>query len=158
MPFSGAALSRRLGRGGRSLGGRGRLGGRSLGLGGGLLGLGGCSAAGCLGGGLLGLGRRVIGGRRGSALADLRQDGADLDGLVLLDEDLLDHSAHGRRDLGVDLVGRDLQQSFVRLYGVADLLEPAGDRSLGDALAERGEDHGSAHVHVSFRMPMSFLA
>jgi hypothetical protein len=78
--------------------------------------------------------------------------------LILLDEDLLDHAGHRRGDLGVHFVRGDLQKSFVRLNGVSDLLEPAGDRSLGDALAERGEDHGSAHGTVSFGCRISCLA
>ena len=55
-----------------------------------------------------------------------------------LDEDLLQHAGDRRRDLGVDLVGRDLEQRLVDLDVVADLLEPAGDGALGDALAEGG--------------------
>jgi hypothetical protein len=62
------------------------------------------------------------------------------------------------RDLGVDLVGRDLEQALVGLDRVTDLLEPAGDRSLGDALSERGEDHGCAHDCVSFRKSDVVLA
>jgi hypothetical protein len=62
------------------------------------------------------------------------------------------------RDLGVDLVGRDLEQALVGLDRVTDLLEPTGDRSLGDALAERGEDHGCAHDCVSFRKSDVVLA
>ena len=40
-----------------------------------------------------------------------------------------------RRDLGVDLVGRDLEQRLVALDRVADLLDPADDRAFGDRLA-----------------------
>ena len=148
--WAGASSGRRLSGGrlsgrrlsGRRLSGR-RLSGRSLR---------------CRGLGSRRFGRLVLGrsGGRAGTVADLREDRADLDRLVLLDEDLFDHATDGRRDLGVDLVGRDLEQTFVGLDGVADLLQPAGDRSLGDALAERGEDHGSAHGLVSFRMPMSF--
>ena len=138
---------------GRGLGSRApRPRARRPGFGGGAAG---ASAAGASARSRLGRRRCRLGGRTG-AVADLRENRADLDGLVLLDEDLFDHAADGRRDLGVDLVGRDLEQAFVGLDGVADLLQPAGDRSLGDALAERGEDHGSAHGLVSFRMPMSF--
>jgi hypothetical protein len=49
----------------------------------------------------------------------------------------------GGGDLGVDLVGRDLQQRLVNLDLVADLLEPAGDGALGDGLAERRQRDGS---------------
>ena len=50
-----------------------------------------------------------------------------------------------------------LEQALVGLDRVTDLLEPAGDRSLGDALSERGEDHGCAHDCVSFRSSMSVV-
>ena len=73
-------------------------------------------------------------------VADARERGPDGDRLVLLDEDLLQDAGERRRDLGVDLVGRDLQQRLVDLDAVADVLEPAGDGALGDALAEFRED------------------
>src|SRR3712207_9087942 len=50
-----------------------------------------------------------------------------------------------RSDLGVDLVGRHLEQGLVDGDRVADLLEPTGDGSLGDALAERRHLHGVSH-------------
>ncbi|KJL18764.1 Dihydrolipoyllysine-residue acetyltransferase component of pyruvate dehydrogenase complex [Microbacterium azadirachtae] len=133
-----------VGRVGRGGGGRG-----GCGLGGGRLGSG--SLRGRSSGGLSGLGGRS--GRRGraGAVADACEDRADLDRVVLGDEDLLDHAADGGRDLGVDLVGRDLEQSLVGLNGVADLLEPTGHRALGDALSEGGKDHGCAHDGVSLR-------
>ncbi|OUD85558.1 hypothetical protein BC477_14195 [Clavibacter michiganensis subsp. michiganensis] len=110
-------------------------------------------------GGLLGrrLRLRCVGGLlRGrvaatGAVADAHQHGAHLDGLVLLDEDLLDHAGDRRGDLGVDLVGRHLEQGLVDLDVVADVLEPTGHRALGDALAECGEVDGFAHGVVSFR-------
>ncbi len=152
------------GSGGRSRRGlRGRSGSRSRsrGLSGGCLG-GGCLrggglgrggfSGGCLGGGGLGGVLRRGRLRRGAAVADLREDRADLDRLVLLDQDLFDHTTDRRRDLRVHLVRGDLEQALVRLDRVADLLEPAGDRSLCDALTESGEDHGSAHDDVSFGM------
>ncbi len=68
------------------------------------------------------------------------EGGAYLDGLVLLDQDLLKDSGDGGRDLGVDLVGRDLEERLVDRDTVADLLEPTCDGALGDALAELGKD------------------
>ena len=50
-----------------------------------------------------------------------------------LDEDLLQRAGDRRGDLGVDLVGRDLEQRLVDLHRVADVLQPAGDGALGDA-------------------------
>ena len=111
-----------------------------------------------LGGGLrraLRLGRRLSGGRGGDGLggrrlsrgrrrgggtagtrADHGQHGAHLDRLVLRDDDLEKRAGHRRRNLGVDLVGGDLEQGLVDLDRVADLLEPAGHGALGDGLPE----------------------
>ena len=50
-----------------------------------------------------------------------------------LDLDLQQRAGDRRRDLGVDLVGGDLEQRLVDRDLVADLLEPAGDGALGDA-------------------------
>ena len=76
--------------------------------------------------------------------ADHGQLGADLDGLVLVDLDLQQRAGDGGGDLGVDLVGGDLEQRLVDRDLVADLLEPAGDGALGDGLAERGQRHRRA--------------
>ena len=76
--------------------------------------------------------------------ADDRDDGVDGDGRALLHLDLGERPGHGRRDLGVHLVGRDLEDRLVALDGVADLLEPLGDRAFGDGLAHlRHQDFGS---------------
>src|SRR5699024_7336841 len=47
----------------------------------------------------------------------------------------------GGGDLGVDLVGRDLEQGLVDVDGLAHRLEPAGDGALGDGLAQCGHGH-----------------
>jgi hypothetical protein len=102
---------------------------------------------------LCGLGRRGFSGRgdrccpigSGVAGADRDKRGTDLDGLVLLDEDRLDDSRNRRRNLGVNLVGRDLEQWLVYFDAVTDLLQPAGYRTLGDTLAECGKVDGFAH-------------
>ena len=67
-----------------------------------------------------------------AATADLRELRPDVDGLSFLDENLRERARSRARHLGVDLVGRDLEQRFVRLDVFALLLEPARDRSLGD--------------------------
>ena len=56
--------------------------------------------------------------------ADLGQLRPDLDGLALLDEDLRHRARRGARHLGVDLVGRDLEQRLVGLDRLALLLQP----------------------------------
>ncbi len=80
---------------------------------------------------------RSVGGR---SARDHGQLGADVDGLALGYEDLGDVAGHRRRHLGVHLVGRDLEEHLVLGDLVADLLQPAGDRALGDGLAQLG--HG----------------
>ncbi|MDQ0944048.1 hypothetical protein QFZ67_005753 [Streptomyces sp. V1I1] len=49
------------------------------------------------------------------------------------------------RDLGVDLVGRHLEQGLVGLDSLALGLQPARDSALGDALAERRKGYGNRH-------------
>jgi hypothetical protein len=84
------------------------------------------------------LGRR---GRRAGAvgIADDGDHGADVDRVALLDADLGEHAGHRRRHLGVDLVGRHLEQRLVGSDGVTDLLEPLRDGALGDGFAELRE-------------------
>ena len=82
----------------------------------------------------------LVGRRRdlGALGRDHRELRADLDRLALLDEDLGDHARRRRRHLGVDLVGRDLEQALVGLDVLAHLLEPLRDRPLGDGHAHLG--------------------
>src|ERR687897_700072 len=83
-------------------------------------------------------------------VADARQHDTDVDGVALLHEDLRQHAAHGRRHFGVDLVGGHLEERLVLCVLLADLLEPLGDRALGDRLTElRHLDVG--HRAWSFR-------
>ena len=69
----------------------------------------------------------------------------DLDDVVLLRQDLQQHTRSRGRDLGVDLVGRDLEQGLVDGDRVALLLEPPGDGAFGDALAECRHLDGEGH-------------
>ena len=71
-----------------------------------------------------------------AAVAQDREPRTDLDGVALGHDDLGQHAGGRRRDLGVDLVGRHLEQRLVERDRVADLLEPRGDRALGDRLAQ----------------------
>ena len=52
--------------------------------------------------------------------------------------DLGQRPRRGRRHLGVDLVGRDLEERLVARDGLAHRLQPLGDGALGDGLAELG--------------------
>ena len=69
---------------------------------------------------------------------------------ALLDLDLEQRPRDRRRDLGVHLVGRDLEDRLVPLDRVADLLEPLGDGSLGDRLAHLRHDDRVDMALVSF--------
>src|SRR5690606_37011798 len=96
--------------------------------------------------------RGFFGGRRGGsrstagAVADDGERAADLDGLVFLNENLLEHSGDRRRNLGVDLVGGYLDERLVNCDLVAHLLQPPGHRALGDTLSECREVDGFTHV------------
>ena len=81
------------------------------------------------------------------SVADNCDDGADRDRVALCDADLGQHAGDRGRNLGVDLVGRDLEQRLVGRDGFTHLLEEAGDGSLGDGFAELRERdlcHGSS--------------
>src|SRR6185312_10470438 len=68
------------------------------------------------------------------------QDAANLCGLVFRNADFQQDAGHGGGDLGVNLVGGHLEQRLVDLDGVAHGLQPAGDGSFGDGLAQGGQD------------------
>ena len=85
-----------------------------------------------------------------SSMLDLAQDGPDGHGLVGLDEDPDERAGDGRGHLGVDLVGRDLEQRLVGLDLVADLLVPLEHRSLGHRIAHLG--HGDLHGGAGFHL------
>src|SRR2546427_648654 len=80
--------------------------------------------------------------RRGflARLADHTHDRIDRDGLALRDLDLEKRPGDGRGDLGVDFVGRDLEDRLVALDRIPDLLEPLGDGPLGDRFPHLGHD------------------
>src|SRR5690606_31261943 len=72
---------------------------------------------------------------RSCAAANAREDRAHLDGLVFAHHDLGEGAGEWRRNLGVDLVGGDLEQRLVGSDLVADGLEPARDGALRNRLA-----------------------
>ncbi len=93
---------------------------------------------------LLGFGLRLglVGGRllirrwRVGGVADHGELRAHIDRVTLLHQDLGHRAAHRRRHLRIDLVGRHLEQRLILRHRVAHLLEPPGDRPLGDGLPE----------------------
>jgi hypothetical protein len=53
--------------------------------------------------------------------------------------------AAGGRNLGVDLVRGHLQQRFIDLDGIPDLLQPLGDSAFCDGFAQFGHFDGVRH-------------
>ena len=93
--------------------------------------------------------RRRLGGRSGRRPRDLdlRDHGADKDGLTLGGGDLDQLAFERRGDLGVDLVRDHLDQRLVALDEVALVLQPLVDGALGDRLTELGHlDLGQSHL------------
>ena len=91
-------------------------------------------------------GAAAQGPRRVGRVRDDGQLATDQDDGVLRGDDAGEDAGRGARDLGVDLVGGDLEQRLVGLHGVAFRLEPPGDRAFGDALAQLGHRDGDRHV------------
>ena len=80
--------------------------------------------------------------RHGARLGlDLRHDGLHRDRLALGHQDLRQHARRGRGNLGVHLVGADLEDRLVALDRVAHLLHPPREGALGDGLAHLRHDH-----------------
>jgi hypothetical protein len=78
-------------------------------------------------------------GRRAGSSRAVRhhcKNRAYVDGLAFWNADLRDNTTRRRRNLRVHFVGGDLEERFVSLDRLADLLQPAGDRALGYGLAE----------------------
>ncbi|CAB4851938.1 unannotated protein [freshwater metagenome] len=74
--------------------------------------------------------------RSGIGRADHRDDCTHGHGLTLGGTNFDHDASDGRGHLGVHLVGAHLEQGLVGGDSVADLLEPAGDRTLGDGFAQ----------------------
>ena len=93
--------------------------------------------------------RRAVGPGRAGRCDDCEHR-ADLDRRPLLHEDLGDDTLARARHLGVDLVGRDLEQRLVQRDGLALLLEPLGDGAFGHGDTHLGHHHldlgSGAHV------------
>ena len=71
---------------------------------------------------------------------EARDDRLHRNRLAFGDENLGEHAARRRRNLGVDLVRRNLEDRLVALHLIADLLQPLRQRPLGDRFAHLGHD------------------
>ncbi len=116
-------------------------GGTAATTGGGAGGAGGAAAAAGGGAGAGSAAADPFGAGRGPAVGDDGQAHAHVHRLALGDEDLGDHPARRGGDLGIDLVGRHLEERLVPLDRVADGLVPLGDRALGHGLAQLRHGH-----------------
>ena len=68
-------------------------------------------------------------GASSGSIADVSKNGSNLDLFILLYEDLLQNSLGGRRNFRIDLVGRNLEDWFIKRNRVSHVLEPGGYRS-----------------------------
>ena len=78
-------------------------------------------------------------------VADRRDDAVHRHGFAFVHLDLGQHARGRRRDLGVHLVGRDLEERLVAIDRVADLLDPADDRAFRNRFAHLGHHDGCGH-------------
>jgi hypothetical protein len=87
--------------------------------------------------------------RRLAARVDRGEGRAHRRRLALRHQDALDHPSRGRRDLGVDLVGRDLEQRLIARDFFAHTLQPACHGAFGDGLTHlRHGDFDSRHFQL----------
>ena len=101
---------------------------------------------------------RLVRRRRGGSVAVglyLAEHASHLNRLIGFRGDVYKRSGHGRRNLGVDLVGRDLDQRLVGLDPVADLLQPTQDRAFGNRLPHLG--HGDLNARGARGHPSTQL-
>ena len=85
-------------------------------------------------------------------------DGVHHDGFALRNQDLYEMPGERRGDLGIHLVGRDVEEGIIPFDGVADRDPPLGDRPLGDALPHLGHDDVAGHesgilLRAEWRLP-----
>jgi hypothetical protein len=78
-------------------------------------------------------------------LVDDRELSANRHSFVFGYRDAAQDPGDGRGNLGVNLVGRHLEQRLVGLNVLAFSLQPASDSALGDALAELWHRYGDRH-------------
>ena len=110
------------------------------------------SSCGCLRSGRGGCCRSLGSGRGrcscGSTgtIANDNESSANLNIFVFFHQDLLNNACYGRGDLGVDLIGRNLDNRIVHSYSVADSYKPAGHGAFGHGFAQCGQFYGVGHI------------
>ena len=87
----------------------------------------------------IGIGRSFI------LITDLGDDGAHVYRVILISNDLEEHTGYWRRDFGIDLVGGNLQQRFIDLDLVANLLQPLSHSAFSYGLAQFRHFDGMRH-------------
>ena len=91
------------------------------------------------GGGRRGGGCGRGGGHSGDSAADHGELAIGLHGCAFGGDDFAQDTGSGAWHLDRDLVGFKFAEHFILRHGVADFLEPCGNRRLGHAFAERGD-------------------
>jgi hypothetical protein len=91
-------------------------------------------------------------GRARVALGHAAQDRARLHRLALRDRLLAQHAVGGGVDLQGHLVGLQLGDRLVRLYRIAGVLQPAGDRRLAHRFAQGGHRDVDAFAAAGARI------
>ena len=88
------------------------------------------------------------GHHRLAIVVDHPHNGVDRDRLPFLGANLNQHTACRRRNLCVDLIGRDLEERLIGVNHFADLLGPAHDRALCDGLTHLRHQYIGWHLLV----------
>ena len=91
------------------------------------------------------LGWRSRSSRARSVRVNQRDDGLNRHGLAFIDLDFFQYAGGGRRNLGVHLVGGNLEERLVALDFIARLLQPLRDGAFENAFAHLGHDDVNSH-------------
>ena len=101
---------------------------------------------------------RLFGRRRSGSVAVglyLAEHASHLNRLIGFRGDVYKRSGHRRRNLGIDLVGGDLDERLVGLHPVTNLLQPTQDRAFGNRLPHLG--HGDLNARGARGHPSTQL-
>ena len=87
----------------------------------------------------------LLRGRGLASLTNNRNDIAHVNRVVFVSANLEDNACHGGGNLGIHLISGDFEQGLVYGNGIANGLEPLGDGSFGNGLAQLGHHNGVRH-------------